>query len=152
MDVSLRIQLGRIRTIISPVTRLVAILARPISWWNIGTNLPRSILWERNHVPLAKTSLSLILLLRWAIPDVGSRWTILSFGYYWSLRLRSTCLKISFIAFVSNINLMNSLKVIHLLLPIDFINLGEIPLLKLIIFLASVSTNLGAYLARLLNA
>jgi hypothetical protein len=32
------------------------------------------------------------------------------------------------------------------------ISLGESPLLKLAIFLASVSTNSGAYLARLLNA
>ena len=47
---------------------------------------------------------------------------------------------------------INSLKVTHLQLPIDFISLGESPLLKLAIFLASVSTNLGAYLARLLNA
>jgi hypothetical protein len=44
MDVSLRFLLGRIRRIISPVTRLVAILARPVRWWNIGTALPRSIL------------------------------------------------------------------------------------------------------------
>jgi hypothetical protein len=105
MDVSLRIMFGRIRTIISPVTRLVANLAWPISWRNIGTALPRSILWQRNRVPLAKASLSLILLLRWAILDVGSRWMILSFGYYRSLRLRSTYLKISFTAFGSSINL-----------------------------------------------
>jgi hypothetical protein len=105
-DISLRILLGRIRTIISLVTRLVAILAWPVSWRNIGTALPRSILWQRNHVPLAKASLSLILLLRWVIPDVGSRWMILSFGYYRSLRLRSTCLKISFTAFGSSINLI----------------------------------------------
>jgi hypothetical protein len=44
-DVSLRILLGRIRTIISPVTRLVAIPAQPVRWWNIGTALSRSILW-----------------------------------------------------------------------------------------------------------
>jgi hypothetical protein len=44
MDVSLRILLGRIRTIISPVTKLVTVLARPVSWWDIGAALPRGIL------------------------------------------------------------------------------------------------------------
>jgi hypothetical protein len=43
-DVSLRVLLGRIRTTISPVTRLVAILARLVRWRNVGTALPRSIL------------------------------------------------------------------------------------------------------------
>jgi hypothetical protein len=105
-DVSLRILLGRIRTIISLVTRLVAILARPIRWWNIGTVLPRSILGQRNHVPLAKTSLRLILLLRWAISDVGSRGTLLSFCHHRSFRLRSTCLIISFVALGSSINVI----------------------------------------------
>jgi hypothetical protein len=106
MNVSLSILLGRIRTIISLVTKLVTILAWPIRWWNIGTALPRSILWQRNRVSLAKISLSLILLLRWAIPDAGSRWTILSFGYYMSLGLRSNCLKLPFMAFESIIYLI----------------------------------------------
>jgi hypothetical protein len=73
MDVFLRIMLGRIWTILGLVTRLITIPAWPVSWWNIGTALPRSILWQRNRVPLAKTSFSLILLLRWAVPDVGNR-------------------------------------------------------------------------------
>jgi hypothetical protein len=64
MSVSLRILLGRIRTTVSPVTRLVAILAWPVRWWNIGTALPRSILWQANYISLAETSLNLILLLR----------------------------------------------------------------------------------------
>jgi hypothetical protein len=84
-DVFLRVLLGRIRTSINPVTRLVAILARPVRWQNVGTALPRSILWQGNCVSLAKTSLNLILLLRWVILNAGSRWTILGFGYHWSL-------------------------------------------------------------------
>jgi hypothetical protein len=43
-DVSLRVLLGRIRTTVSPVTKLVTILAWPVRWWNIETALPRSIL------------------------------------------------------------------------------------------------------------
>jgi hypothetical protein len=105
-DVSLRVMLGRIRTTISLVTRLVAIPARLVGWRNVGTALPRSILWQRNCVSLAKPSLSVILLLRWAIPDIGSRWTILSFGHHWSLRLRSTYPKISFTSFGSSIYLI----------------------------------------------
>jgi hypothetical protein len=81
-SVSLRVLLGRIRTIVSLETRLVVIIAWPVRCQNIGTALPRSIFWQRNRVSLAKTSLSLILLLRWAIPDVGSRWMILSFGHH----------------------------------------------------------------------
>jgi hypothetical protein len=44
MDVSLRSLLGRIWAILGPLIRLVAILAWLVSWWNIGTTLPRSIL------------------------------------------------------------------------------------------------------------
>jgi hypothetical protein len=44
-DVSLRILLRRIWTILGPVTRLITIQAWPVSWWNIRTALPRSILW-----------------------------------------------------------------------------------------------------------
>jgi hypothetical protein len=72
-DVSLIIMLGRIWTILGPVTRLITIPAWLVSWWNIETALPRSILGQRNRVPLAKASLSLILLQRWMVPDVGSR-------------------------------------------------------------------------------
>jgi hypothetical protein len=45
MDVSLRILFGRIWAILGPVTRLITILAWPVSWWNIGTALPKSTLW-----------------------------------------------------------------------------------------------------------
>jgi hypothetical protein len=45
MDVSLRIFLGRIWAILGPVTRLITIPAWPVRWWNIGTALPKSILW-----------------------------------------------------------------------------------------------------------
>jgi hypothetical protein len=48
-------------------------------------------------------------------------------------------------------SLIKSLKVVHLLVPIVFISFGLRPLLKLAIFLASVSTNSVAYLARLLK-
>jgi hypothetical protein len=82
MDVSLIILLGRIRTTVSPVTRLVAILAWPVRRWNIGTALPKNILWQRDGVSLTKTSFSLILLLRWAVPDISSRGMILGFGYH----------------------------------------------------------------------
>jgi predicted membrane protein len=105
-DVSLRILLARIRTIISPVTRLVAILARPVRWWDIRIALPRSILRQENCVSLAKTSFSLILLLRWAVPDISSRGMILGFGHHWRLRLRSTYLKISFTGLGSSIYLI----------------------------------------------
>jgi hypothetical protein len=44
-DISLRSLLGRIWTILGLVTRLITILAWPVSWWNIGTALPKSILW-----------------------------------------------------------------------------------------------------------
>jgi hypothetical protein len=63
-SISLRILLGRIRTIIVPMNKLVAIPARPVSWWNIGIALPRSILWQRKCVSLMKVCLSLSLLLR----------------------------------------------------------------------------------------
>jgi hypothetical protein len=162
IDVSLGILLGRIRTNISPVTRLVAVPAQPVRWCNVGTTLPRSILWQRNCVSLARTSLSLILLLRWAILNTSSRWAILSFRYYRSLRLRSNSLKIPFAVLGGNIDLIivflsegitdKLFKSYTLAVPMDFINLGGSPLLKLAIFLASVSTNSGAYLARLLKA
>jgi hypothetical protein len=45
MDVSLRSLLGRIRTMLLQVTRLIAIPTWLVSWWNIGTALPRSIPW-----------------------------------------------------------------------------------------------------------
>jgi hypothetical protein len=73
-DVSLRIMLGRIRTIISPVTRLVTVLACPVRWWDIGAALSRGILWQGNFVSLEKTSFSLVLLLlRWAVLDISNR-------------------------------------------------------------------------------
>jgi hypothetical protein len=72
-DVSLRILLGRIRTIISPMTRLVIVLAWPVRWWDIGAALSRSILWQGNCVSLVKTSFSLFILLRWAVTDTSSR-------------------------------------------------------------------------------
>ena len=105
-DVSLSILLGRIGTSTSLVTRLITVPAWPISWWDIGAALPRGILWQGNCVPLAETSFSLILLLRWAVPDISIRWTILGFGYHWCLRLRSTCLKVSFTGLGSSIYLI----------------------------------------------
>jgi hypothetical protein len=80
--------LWRIRTILGPMARLIAILARTITWWHLGVALPQSILWKSNSVALAKTRLGLVLLLRWGtIPDVGSRWTILSLICHRSLGL-----------------------------------------------------------------
>jgi hypothetical protein len=38
-DVSLGVLLGRIRTTVSLVTRLIAIPARPVRWRNVGTAL-----------------------------------------------------------------------------------------------------------------
>jgi hypothetical protein len=52
MDVSLRVLLGRIRTTISPVTRLVAIPTWQVRWQNIGTALPRSIFGKETMYPL----------------------------------------------------------------------------------------------------
>jgi hypothetical protein len=104
--VSLRVLLGRIGTAISLVTQLVAIPARPIRWWDIGAALSRGILWQENCVSLVKTSFSLILLLRWAVQDISSRWTILGFGYYLHLRLRSTGLKVSYMGLGSSIYLI----------------------------------------------
>jgi hypothetical protein len=105
-DVSLSILLGRIRATISPVTRLVTVLAWPVRWGNIGVALSRGILWQGHYVPLAKTSFSLILLLGQAVPAISIRWTILGFGYHWCLRLRSTGLKISFMCLGSSIHLI----------------------------------------------
>ena len=78
-DISLSILLGRIGPSTSLVTRLVTILARPVSWWDIGAALPRGILWQGNFIPLAETSFSLILILR-------GRYRILALGgRYWVL-------------------------------------------------------------------
>jgi hypothetical protein len=75
------------------MTGHVTVPTRLVARWNIRTTLPWSILGKSNSVTLAKTCLSLVLLLRWGtIPNVGSRWTILSPGHYRSFRLRSTCL------------------------------------------------------------
>jgi hypothetical protein len=95
-----------IGTAVSLVTQLVAILAWPVRWWDIGAALSSGILWQENCVSLVKTSFSLILLLRWAVPDISSRWMILGFGYHWCLRLRSTGLKVSFMGLGSSIYLI----------------------------------------------
>jgi hypothetical protein len=105
-DVSLRSLLERVWTILGPVTRLVAIPTRLVGWRNIGTALPRSILGKSNSISLAKTSFSLILLLRWAIPDVCCRWAMLSLGHHRSFRLGSTSLISPFVAFGSSINII----------------------------------------------
>jgi hypothetical protein len=64
------------------MTGHIAIPARLVAWWDIGTTLPRIILGKSNSVTLVNTSLGLILLLQRAIPNVYSRWTILSFGHH----------------------------------------------------------------------
>jgi hypothetical protein len=80
--IALVVVLWRIRTILGPVARLIAIPARTITWWHLGVALPQS------SVALAKTRLGLVLLLRWGtIPDVGRRWTILSLICHRSLGL-----------------------------------------------------------------
>jgi hypothetical protein len=84
--------LVRIGTTLCPIIGHIAFPAWPIAWWDIGTTLPRIILGKSNSITLANTSLGLILLLRRAIPDVCSRWTILSLSHYMSFRLRSTYL------------------------------------------------------------
>jgi hypothetical protein len=48
----------------------------------------------------------MILLLRRAIPDVCSQWTVLSFGHHRSFGLRSPCLIISFAALRISINII----------------------------------------------
>ena len=105
-DVSLSILLRRIGALICPVTRLVTVPTRPVSWWDIGAALPRGILWQGNCVPLAKTSFSLIFLLRWAVSNTSIGWTILGLGYHWCFRLRSICLKVSFTGLGSSIYLI----------------------------------------------
>jgi hypothetical protein len=70
------------------MARLIAIPTRTIAWWHLRVALPRSILWKSNSVALVKTRLVLVLLLRWGmIPDIGSKWTILSLSCNGSLRL-----------------------------------------------------------------
>jgi hypothetical protein len=88
------------------MTSLVVVLAWSVGWWNIGAALPRSILRKSNSIALANTSFSLILLLRRAIPDVCSQWTVLSFGHHRSFGLRSPCLIISFAALGISINII----------------------------------------------
>jgi hypothetical protein len=75
------------------MTGHIAIPTWPVARWNIRTTLPWSILGKSDSVTLTKTCLGLVFLLRWwTVPDVGSRWTILSLSHYRSFRLRSTCL------------------------------------------------------------
>ena len=105
-DVSLSILLGRIGALICPMTRLVTVPTRPVSWWNIGAALPRGILWQGNCVPLAETGFSLVLLLRWAVPDISIGWTVRGLRYHWSLGLGSTSLKVPFTVLGSSIYLV----------------------------------------------
>ena len=88
------------------MTRLVTVPAWPVSWWGIGAALSRGILWQGNYVPLAETCFSLILFLRWAVPDISIGWMVLGLGYHWSLRLRSSGLKVSFTGLRSSIYLI----------------------------------------------
>ena len=48
----------------------------------------------------------MILLLRWAVPDISIGWTVLGLGYHWCLRLRSSGLKVSFTGLGSSIYLV----------------------------------------------
>jgi hypothetical protein len=108
-DVSLRSLLGRVQTVLGPMTRLVSIPTWLVGWRNIGTALPRSILGKSNSISLAKTSFDLILLLGWAIPDVCRGWAMLSLGDHRSFRLRNTSLISPFAAFGSSIDIIIAL-------------------------------------------
>ena len=56
----------RVRTLPRLVAWLVAVLARHVAWWNVGTALTGSALGKSNRKCLAKPSLGGILLLRGA--------------------------------------------------------------------------------------